>query len=556
MNKIIFFFLFLTGFTYAQQAVKPNLRNPNRTIYTHLYFLQTDSYNASNAAITIRGIPKKEAIDKVIKIKEIFDGKGLIVDFKNVPTDPNYLDTISSLQANDLDKPLHRFVPFPDKMPGIYVEKIGTRWYYSKETVESIDKIYKETFPWEFTWLQKKFPFLFEEEIKGVHIWKPIGILVLIAFSFLLYYILKPLINYVLKLFQRLIIKDKSYERSFYLLNEIARILVLIFVLTFVEYLLPSLQLFRVNNFLFLGLNIAQTIFWVYFFIKLVKLIIMYYGDFSKKTHSRLNEQLAPILNKLLLYFIVFIGFLHILTLFGVNPTTVIAGASIGGVAIAFAAQDSVKNLIGTLNIFMDEPFRLGDWVVIGGVEGMVEKVGMRSTRVRAADTSIFQIPNSKVSEMEINNKGLRKYRRYNTELGIRYDTPPVLIEAFVQGIRKIIIEHPDTRSESYNVEFTDFGDSALKIMVNVFFKKLDWGDEQSSRHRLHIAIVKLAAALGVEFAFPSSTLMIEQIPGQESLATKYDTDLKNIDKNVQKVLKEFKGIDHKVDPNASSIPD
>ena len=556
MNKIIFFFLLLTGFTYAQQAVNPNLRNPNRTIYTHLYFLQAESYNASKAAITIRGIPKKEAIDKVIKIKEIFDGKGLIVDFKNIPTDPNYLDTISSILANELEKPQHRFIPFPDRMPGIYVEKIGTRWYYSKETVESIDKIYKETFPWEFTWLQKKFPILFEEEVKGVHIWKPIGILTLIAFAFLLFYILKPLILYILKISQKLIISDKTYEKSSGLLYEISRILVLIIILAFIEYILPSLQLFKINSFLFLGLNVAQTIFWVYFFVKLVKLIIMYYGDFSKKTHSRLNEQLAPILNKLLLYFIVFIGFLHILTLFGVNPTTVIAGASIGGVAVAFAAQDSVKNLIGTLNIFLDEPFRLGDWVVIGGVEGMVEKVGMRSTRVRAADTSIFQIPNSKVSEMEINNKGLRMFRRYKTELGIRYDTPPVLIEAFVQGIRKIIIEHPDTRSDSYNVEFTSFGDSSLKIMVNVFFKKLDWGDEQSSRHRLHMAIVKLAAALGVEFAFPSSTLMIEQLPGQESLVTTYDTDLKNIDKNVQKVLDDFKGIDHKADPNVSSIPE
>jgi len=226
------------------------------------------------------------------------------------------------------------------------------------------------------------------------------------------------------------------------------------------------------------------------------------------------------------------------------------------GIAVAFAAQDSVKNLIGTLNIFLDKPFHIGDWVVIGGIEGTVEYVGIRSTRVRAADTSIFQIPNSKVSEMEINNKGLRLYRRYQTNLGIRYDTPPELIEAFVQGVRKIIIEHPDTRSESFNVEFSDFGDSSLKIMVNVFFKKLDWGDEQSSRHRLHISIVKLAAALGVEFAFPSSTLMIEQMPGQESLAVKYNTDKKFIDSKIESVLEEFKKVDHTVDPNASSLPE
>lgn len=554
MKKLLILFVLISNFTYAQNTVKVDLRNPNATIYSHLYFLQPDSYNESKAAMTIHGIPKKEAIDKAIKIKEVLDGKGLRVSFKKVPTDPNYLDTITA-SLNSIDKLKNQYVPFPTRLPQVYVEKIGSRWYYSKETIESIDEIYKYTFPWEFKWLQKHYPTFFEEKINGVHAWKPFGILILIAISLLIYYILKPIFFYVLKKIQFLLVKDKSYQSSFDLLHKIARIIVLLIVLNFIEKLLPSLQLFKINNFLFLLLDITQTVFWVYFSIKLVKLFISIYGDFRKKTPSKLDEQLAPIINKLLIGFIVFIGFLHILTLFGVDTTTVLAGASIGGVALAFAAQDSVKNLIGTLNIFMDEPFRLGDWVVIGGVEGMVEKVGMRSTRVRAADTSIFQIPNSNVSEMEINNMGLRLYRRYQTELGIRYDTPPELIEAFVQGIREIIIAHPNTRSESYNVEFTSFGDSSLKIMVNVFFKKLNWGDEQSSRHRLHIAIVKLAAALGVEFAFPSSTLMVEQLPGQESLAAKYNTNKKEIENSIKSVLKEFEDVDHSVDENASSLP-
>jgi len=160
------------------------------------------------------------------------------------------------------------------------------------------------------------------------------------------------------------------------------------------------------------------------------------------------------------------------------------------------------------------------------------------------------------VSEAEINNKGLRTYRRYNTELGIRYDTPPELIQAFVNGIRKIVIAHPHTRSESYNVEFTGFGDSALLIMVNVYFKRLDWGGEQSSKHRLHMGIVELAAALGVDFAFPSSTLMIEQLPGEESLALKYNTNEKDMKDSIKKVLKEFKDADHIIDTNTSDIPD
>ena len=156
---------------------------------------------------------------------------------------------------------------------------------------------------------------------------------------------------------------------------------------------------------------------------------------------------------------------------------------------------------------------------------------------------------------MEINNKGLRVYRRYTTELGIRYDTPPDLIEAFMEGIKEIIRLHPETKSQSYNVEFVGFGDFALKIMVNVYFKSPDWGMEQTSKNVLHLAIVKLAAQIGVEFAFPSSTLMIEQLPGQESLAAQYALSKEEMSKKVASLMEDFKKRDHNFDPDTSKIP-
>lgn len=265
------------------------------------------------------------------------------------------------------------------------------------------------------------------------------------------------------------------------------------------------------------------------------------YSEFTENTHSRLDDQLVPILNNFFTGLVIVIGVFKLLNLFGVDTTTLIAGATIGGLAFALASQDTVKNLIGTIMIFLDKPFHIDDWIEAGEVVGTVERVGFRSTRVRAADTSVYQIPNSKLSEIVINNKGLRLYRRYNTNLGLRYDTPPELIEAFVNGVRKIVIEHPETRSDSYNVEFTGFGDSALLIMVNVYFKSLAWGVEQSSKHRLHIAIIKLAAELGVEFAFPSSTVIIEQFPDKSNLSPKYNTDKARLESSISKVISEFK---------------
>ncbi len=553
MKKTALFFILISTFAFSQQNVKVDLRNPNATLYTHIYFLMPDSYDVSKASTTIRGLSKKEANEKAEKIKAVLDGMGLVIDFTSVPTNANYLDTVL-VSTQRIEKAQHRYAPFPLRLPQVYVEKVGSRWYYSKKTIEQIDAIYERLFPSQLAWIGQKFPGLFKAIVLGVLIWQPIAFVLLIIVSILLFYILRPIVLFLLKKIVKLFEKRRSYQ-SFEILHEFTRPIVFIVLIRFIRRIFPSLQLLKLNSFVIVGLKVAETIFWVMIVLTIIKLFVSLYNDINKDSRSRLDRQLAPIVNKFINGIIVLIGFFHILTIFGVNPTTVLAGASIGGIALAFAAQDSVKNLIGTLNIFLDKPFHIGDWVVIGGIEGTVEYVGVRSTRVRAADTSIFQIPNSKVSEMEINNKGLRLYRRYQTDLGIRYDTPPELIEAFVQGIRKIIIAHPDTRSESFNVEFIGFGESALEIMVNVFFKKLDWGDEQSSRHRLHISIVKLAAALGVEFAFPSSTLMIEQMPGQESLAVKYNIDKKTIESKIKTVLEEFKNVDHTVDPNASSLP-
>jgi MscS family membrane protein len=242
-----------------------------------------------------------------------------------------------------------------------------------------------------------------------------------------------------------------------------------------------------------LVIDIAAVVFWTYVFLNLVPILMKFYSSFTAKTENKLDDQLAPILHNFFTGFVIVIAILSLISLFGVDTTTILAGATIGGLAVALASQDTVKNLIGTIMIFLDKPFHIEDWIEAGEVVGTVEKVGFRSTIVRAADTSVYQIPNSKLSEIVINNKGLRLFRRYNTNLGLRYDTPPQLIEAFVKGVREIVIAHPETRSDSYNVAFTGFGDSALLVMVNVYFKSLAWGIEQSSKHRLHMAILRLA---------------------------------------------------------------
>lgn len=552
MKRILYLILFVSSFVFGQEDINVDLSSPRSTLYTHFYFLRKDSFDPQKAAATIQGLPEEEAQLKVKKIKEILDGKGLRLDFAKIPNNTNYSDSLG-YGTRTLIHNKNRYAPFPLRLPAIYVEKTGNNWYFSKETLAEVDKLYKETFSLELTWFQDRFPEFFETRSFGILIWKPLAILIIFLFSVILYYILEPIIFFILRNVQKIFARKSSNENVSLILHELARPLVFVVILKFIKMILPSIQLVEWNALLITGIKIAETVFWIVVLLKIAKVLLSIYHGHNEDDKSKLDRQLAPILNKVVQGFVILVGFLHILTLFGVDPTTVLAGASIGGIAVAFAAQDSVKNLIGTIVIFLDKPFQLGDWVAFSGVEGSVESVGFRSTIIRAADTTIYQIPNSKISEADINNKGLRVYRRYTTELGVRYDTPPELIEAFIQGIKRIITLHPSTKSQAYNVDFIAFGDSSLKILVNVYFEGLDWGEEQASKHILHLAIVKLAAALGVQFAFPSSTLMIEELPGQSSLAPKYETNKEEVEKKLDKIMADFEYIDHKIDPNVST---
>ncbi|MGB0879902.1 MAG: mechanosensitive ion channel family protein [Polaribacter sp.] len=533
MKQFLWLLFFIPFFITAQDSIRVDLSNPNATIYTHLYFLQSDSYQPKKAAKTILGFKEEIAIKKAIKIKKILDGKGLFVDFDKVPTNANYKDTIGYASYD-------RYILFPQKMPQIYVEKIAGKWYYSSETVAKIDALYKDVFPWYVEKLQKIIPVSGHKKVLGLELWQLIGLLLLVILAYILFLIIKRIAFFVLRRIQHQITKNTNFNVNKEL-KKLAHPISLLATASFVDTFFPSLQFsLNINTWVFLTLDIATTVFWIYVFLKLVKVMMSIYAEFTERTHSRLDDQLVPILHNFLTGIVLVLGTFKLLNLFGVNTTTLVAGATIGGLAFALASQDTVKNLIGTIMIFLDKPFHIEDWIEAGEVVGTVEKVGFRSTRVRAADTSIYQIPNSKLSEIVINNKGLRLFRRYNTNLGLRYDTPPALIEAFVKGVRELIIAHPETRSDSYNVEFTGFGDSALLIMVNVYFKSLAWGIEQSSKHRLHIAIVKLAKELGVDFAFPSTTVSIEQFPEKKSIHLKYDTNQERLTASIQKVVDEF----------------
>jgi MscS family membrane protein len=245
----------------------------------------------------------------------------------------------------------------------------------------------------------------------------------------------------------------------------------------------------------------------------LVGVFTDYLRTLADKTDSMLDDQLVPLVKKALRIFVVVMGMLVMFQNLGIEVMSVLAGLGLGGLAFALAAKDTCANLFGSVMILLDRPFHIGDWVIIGSTEGSVESIGFRSTRIRTFYNSVISVPNAALANANIDNMGRREYRRIKAFFGLTYDTPPAKLEAFVDGVKKIIQDHPNTRKDYYHVVFNSYGDFSLNIMLYCFLKVPDWTVELKDKEQIYLDILRLAENIGVEFAFPTETLHVESLP-------------------------------------------
>jgi len=229
------------------------------------------------------------------------------------------------------------------------------------------------------------------------------------------------------------------------------------------------------------------------------------------RTESRLDDALAPLTTKVIKIFITVIGIAFLADTLSVDITSLLAGLGLGGLAFALAAKDVASNLFGSITILWDRPFHVGDWVKIGEVEGTVEVIGFRSTRIRTFYHSLVTVPNAGLITASVDNMGSRQYRRHKFMLSLTYETQPAQIETFCEGIRELILLHPYMRKDYYHVYFTHFGAASLDILVYVFWTTPDWGTELREKERLLLDILRLADRVGVEFAYPTQTVFLKR---------------------------------------------
>ncbi len=266
-------------------------------------------------------------------------------------------------------------------------------------------------------------------------------------------------------------------------------------------------HLFRAVSFL----SLLSIIAWA--LCRVADVTIQWMSRMTRDQETLLDHTFIPIARRTAKIFIIIVTVLQGLDYFNLDAivNSLLAAAGVSGLAIGLAAQDTIKNFFGSIVLLVDRPFSIGDWIVAGDTEGIVESVGFRSTKIRTFGKTLITIPNSSIVDRDIDNITRRKVRRIKFNLGVSYETKPEQMEELLGRIRTLLRTDDAVWPHLILVRFTEFGESSLNIFIYYFSKTIDWDEHLAVRERMNLEIMKIINEMGLEIAFPTRTLYLRQ---------------------------------------------
>ena len=397
--RLKYIFLHLSFFLSLNLAfAQKNLTSPYLAIQTHLNNLEEDNYKPEVAANVFnpKRVAEEDAQELAIQLLQVFKGAGIYISIQAVPKETDYLDSLRGKHVYIIDK----------RYPQIYLEKEGEFWFYSQETVNSIDMLHRQVYPFGVDRLLELLPKLGNSRYVGLFMWQWIFILFIIILSLVIHKIFTLVIE---KLIISFLIKRGHTNIAKKYVAPVAKPLSILIIFPILLLLIPVIQLpIKINSYLIMALKAAWPVFFTLVAYRLVDVLSMYMMKLAEKTESTLDDQLVPMVRKALKIFVIIVGVLAILMNLNINIVPLLTGLSIGGLAFALAAQDTLKNFFGSLMIFVDKPFQIGDWITSGDIDGTVEEVGFRATRLRTFRNSVTYVPNGMIADRIVDNHGLR----------------------------------------------------------------------------------------------------------------------------------------------------
>lgn len=228
-------------------------------------------------------------------------------------------------------------------------------------------------------------------------------------------------------------------------------------------------------------------------------------GDGQTDPNAATASHMVALIGRIILWAL---GGLFVLSNLGIEVTSLIAGLGIGGIAIAFALQGILSDLFASFSIYFDKPFRVGDFVMVGQDLGTVEKIGIKSTRLRTLQGEELVISNAELTTARVNNYKKLEERRIVMNFGITYETPYEQVKEVPDMVRRIFEATDGARLD--RVHFTTFGDSALIYEAVYYVESADYAEYLDIQQKVNFDLMDKFAELGIEFAYPTQTVHVK----------------------------------------------
>lgn len=245
----------------------------------------------------------------------------------------------------------------------------------------------------------------------------------------------------------------------------------------------------------------------VWFMLRLTDEFTKKMSKKAKLTDDKLDDMLVPVISGLIKFMLVSIGVLLVIQNLGYSIASLVAGLGIGGAALALASKDTLANFFGSLVVFFDHPFVIGDWISLNGVEGAVEEIRLRTTMIRTFENSLVMMPNALFTSTSIENYERRGSRKMNCSFTLVYTTTAAQIEQIVKEIKQHIHDHPKLYTTTYFIGFGGFGESGLEVTVEAYTLTTGRSAHFDDRQVFMLEIMKIIEKAGTSFALPTRTI-------------------------------------------------
>lgn len=449
----------------------------------------------------------------VLELREVADARGVLFRVDNMPDSPDWVDPKTS-EASYQPSAL---------LSDLEIVRTKQGWGFAPSTLRVAHRLHGETFVVDLAAMAaKRLPTWMMREALGMAAWQALGLALLAAVGL----VMRKLVSTLVLWFLRRLKVRLAQHWTDDVMRPVARSPGLLVLAGVVALGLPLLALpAGIAATLGIAVRTVAALSASIVVYRIIDVIAASLRERAAASETKLDDQLVPLVRRLAQIATVTIGAVFVLQSLQLEVGSLVAGLGLGGLAFALAAKDTISHLFGSITVFLDKPFQIGDWVVTCGVEGIVEEVGFRSTRVRTFADTLVTIPNGKLTDAIVDNWSLRRNRRHLTTLALVYGTTPAQMEAFCDGIRAVVLAHPSTKNEDIDIGFKGFGESSLDVQVSFFWTVASWSTEQQACHEVNLAIWRLGHELGIQFAFPTRTLQVEAAgvataqPADEALA-------------------------------------